>query len=127
MKGSFALPAMSRFTLEKMLNRDKKAVFLHRIHLEPVWAHGVVLNCAVCLLILISLAWFGTGIDLRRIAPIATLAADVPAQQRERASVVEARKVFDERRARFDGQSSKRQATDSDSTLDAYFIGSSEK
>jgi hypothetical protein len=109
-----------------MLNHDKKAIFLHDIHLEPAWAHGVVLNCAGCLLIMISLAWFGTGIDLRRIAPIATPAADVPAQQRGHASVIEARKVFDERRARFNRQSSYLQAADSDSTSDVYFPGRSE-
>lgn len=79
-----------------------KQRLLRDMRREPAWRLGVVLKCAVCLLILVGLALIGTTTDLLSETPVGAPAAGGPAQHRERASVVEAKKAFDERGDRFD-------------------------
>ena len=90
-----------------MLSHDEKERLLLDMPREPAWAVGVVLKCAACLLMVAVLAWIGIRTDPGPDAAL-TLgppAAGAPAPHHERASVVEARKVFEERRVRFNGQS----------------------
>ena len=79
-----------------------KRRLLRDMRLEPAWGLGVVIKCAVCLLILAGLALIGTTTDLLSETPVGAPAAGGPAQHRESASVVETKKAFDERRTRFD-------------------------
>jgi len=90
-----------------MLSHDEKERLLREMRCEPAWAVGVVLKCFICLLIVAGLAWIGirAGPDQDVAFAFGPPAAGVPAPRHERASVVEARKVFEERRVRFDGQS----------------------
>lgn len=90
-----------------MLSHDEKERLLREMRYEPARAVGVVLKCTICLLIVAGLAWIGirAGPDQDAAFAFGPPAAGVPAAHHERASVVEARKVFEARRVRFDGQS----------------------
>jgi hypothetical protein len=86
-----------------MLSRNEKQKLLRDMNREPVSALGLVLKCAACLLILVGLAVIGSSPDLESDAPFGAPGAGGSAQHRERPSIAEARKTFDERRARFEG------------------------
>ncbi len=76
-------------------NLPARESLLRVMRREPGWRLGVVLKCAVCLLILAGLALIGRT-DLQSEAPFGAPAADGSAQHRERVSVVEGRKALDE-------------------------------
>jgi hypothetical protein len=87
-----------------MLSRNERQKLLRDMDREPASALGLVLKCSACLLILVGLAVIGSSPDLESDAPFGAPGAGGPAQHRERASIADARKTFDERRARFEGQ-----------------------
>lgn len=90
-----------------MLTHDEKERLLREMRYEPARVVGAVLKSVVCLLAVAGLAWIGISTSPDQDAALAfhPPAAGVPAPHPEHASVVDARKVFEERRARFDGQS----------------------
>ncbi len=89
-----------------MVSYDEKQRLLRDFHHEPAWALGVVLKCAACLLILVGFAVIGITTDLQSDAHSGAAAEGGSRTiKKERASVVESRNAFEERRARFEGQS----------------------
>ena len=99
---------LDRFTLDKeifMVSHDEKERLLRNFRHEPAVGLGVVLKCAACLLILAGLSVIGSTAKFQSEAPFGALVDGGSAHHHERASVVESKKVFDERRARFEGPS----------------------
>ena len=104
---------LDRFTLDKetvMVGHDEKQRLLRNFRHEPAVGLGVVLKCAACLLILVGLAAIGSTAELQSGAPYGAQAEGGSAHHHGGASVVESKKVFDERRARFEEPSAAPQA-----------------
>ncbi len=97
-----------RFTLDKesaMVTYDEKQRLLRNFQGEPALALGVVAKCAACLLIMAVLAVIGAGTDMRSQAPLNAATTGGSVQHRESSANIEARRVFEERRARFNMES----------------------
>lgn len=86
-----------------MVTHDEKQRLLRDFHREPVGSLGVVLKCAGCLLILISVAVIGPTIDTQWETRGSAQTEGGSAQQQ--ASAVESKNGFDADRARLEGQS----------------------
>jgi hypothetical protein len=86
-----------------MVTHDEKQRLLRDFNREPVWSLGVVLKCAGCLLILISVAVFGTRTDTQW--ETRGSAQTESGSMQPRASVVESRSGFDADRVRVEGRS----------------------
>jgi hypothetical protein len=91
-----------------MLSHDEKERLLRNIHHEPAWGVAVVLKCTVCLLFVIILTWIGVKSEPGSDIQIAT-AGSVRTGGLETGKfyqrALEARKVFEERKARYEARS----------------------
>jgi len=94
-----------QFVIARKSDASAKRELSRYMRCEPAWALGVVLKCVVCLLILAGLALIGNGTVLQRETRPNDSGAGRLVQHRERPSVVEARKAFDERRNLFEKKS----------------------
>jgi hypothetical protein len=94
-----------QFVIARKSDASAKRELSRYMRCEPAWALGVVLKCVVCLLILARLALIGNGTVLQPETRPNDSGAGRLVQHRERPSVVEARKAFDERRNRFEKKS----------------------
>jgi len=81
-----------------MLSSDEKYRLIQAHKDEPLLVAAVVLKCAACLLVIAGIAAIGVMSDAEQQGD----AGRKLAQHRERASVVHAREVLEERRARFE-------------------------
>lgn len=84
-----------------MVTHDEKQRLLREMQREPAWAAGVVYKCTAGLIILIGVAFSGSQADPQD-APRAARAEQASTQPRSSAPVSQSRKVFDERRGRFE-------------------------
>jgi hypothetical protein len=84
-----------------MVTHDEKERLLNEMRHEPGCAADVVYKCAAGLLILIGVALCGSHVDLQDATRPAG-AKQASTQPHASARVVQSRKVFDERRRRFE-------------------------
>ena len=85
-----------------MLSSHEREKLLREMHREPVWALGVVLKCAACLLIVAGLAWIGASTESRQDVVAGAEEAGASMQYRAHPSITDAKKNLEERRKHFE-------------------------
>jgi hypothetical protein len=90
---------------DAMVGHEERQKLLRAYDKEPSARIGMVLKCAVCLLILAGLAAIGITSGVQSEAPASLQAAVESGRHGELAASVETTKGQDERRVRFEGTS----------------------